>query len=249
MTNANMMNDDLITFHSQKKFQDFRRAALWTWIHRKLKDGRVIDVGGGSGYMTRCLLEAGYDTVLAEPDETLFDFSREHSASENQSLEIIRVAAEQLDASEIGLFTNILCLDVLEHIEDDTAALNNLTGLLTSDGRIIISVPAVPYLYGKRDVLYGHYRRYSPAALKQLVTSCGLEIEEFGYWNLLGVAPYFFYEKVLRKPINDTLRRKKGNLLANFTRKTLYIWLKGELFLPLPLGLSLLLTARKPIIE
>jgi SAM-dependent methyltransferase len=133
----------------------------------------------------------------------------------------------------------------LEHIEDDHAALLNIARLLTPDGRIIISVPAHGWLFGRRDVAYGHFRRYSTAMLTRLTDGAGLEIERIRHWNLLGVPFYFFYEKVLRRPINDNLRRNEGSIVSRVLRQILYLWLLAETHIPLPVGLSLLAVAKR----
>jgi 2-polyprenyl-3-methyl-5-hydroxy-6-metoxy-1,4-benzoquinol methylase len=238
------MNDDLIRTHSQSDDQDFRRAALWQWVQRHLVRGRAIDVGGGSGYMTRRLLEAGYQTVLAEPDAELYDFSRASLGGGTQNLTVIRESAEQLDPARIGTFENVLCFDVLEHIEDDHAAIRNIARLVPANGQMIISVPALPALYGKRDVAYGHYRRHTKASLRALIEGAGLQVETLQFWNMVGVPVYFAFEKVLKRPINDQLRREKGGALSGLVRSGLYRWLTLETRLPMPLGLSLLAVAR-----
>ncbi|MCC6612476.1 MAG: class I SAM-dependent methyltransferase [Anaerolineae bacterium] len=244
MNDANMMNDDLIQFHRQSLEQDFRRAALWAWIERQLSAGRALDVGGGSGYMTQRLLLSGYDTTLAEPDAELVDFSRTRLRTQAH-LQIVRQRAEELAPEELGVFENILCLDVLEHIEDDVAAIRNIARLISPNGRLVISVPAMPQLYGQRDVAYGHFRRHTRATLRQLIESADLELEKLRYWNLLGVLPYFIYEKILQRPINDDLRRKQGGPVSNVLRNIIYEWLRVETHLPLPFGLSLLAVTRR----
>ena len=184
-----MMNDDLIRMQLAGTDLDFRRAALWVWIRRQLTPGPTIDVGGGAGYMARRLVEEGFPTVLAEPDPELSRFSME-SLSSHPQLTVVQKGAEDLDPAELGQFTNLLLLDVLEHIEDDSHALRTVARLIEPTGRIIISVPAIPALYGRRDVLYGHYRRYSASSLGSLIRGAGIELQSMRYWNALGVAPY-----------------------------------------------------------
>lgn len=240
-----MMNEDLMRMHGPGEDRDFRRAALWPWIERRLVQGRAIDVGGGSGYMTRRLLASGFSTVLAEPDAALYQFSAVNLPPA-VDLRVVQESAEELDPMELGMFENVVCLDVLEHIERDAAALANIARILAPAGRMIISVPAGPALFGKRDVAYGHYRRYSTSSLSQLITDAGLATVELTHWNALGLAPYVFSERVLRRPINDSLRQNPGGPLQTLARRALVRWLTWEGRIGLPVGLSLLAVVRLP---
>ena len=238
------MKDDLIRMHRAEAELDFRRAALWVWIRRQLSPGPTIDVGGGAGYIAGRLIEVGFPTVLAEPDPDLARFSMEVLSAHPQ-LKVVQKAAEELDPTELGQFTNLLLLDVLEHIEDDAHALRTVARLIEPSGRVIISVPAVPALFGRRDVLYGHYRRYSARSLGSLIRAAALELQCMRYWNALGVAPYLLYEKILRRPINDKLRHDTGRAIHAALRWGLHKWLTIETRLRLPVGLSLLAVARR----
>jgi 2-polyprenyl-3-methyl-5-hydroxy-6-metoxy-1,4-benzoquinol methylase len=244
----NMMNTDLMRMHVGMWQKDFRRYSLWHWVRQQLIPGGVLDAGGGSGYMTIQMLAAGYEVTLAEPDPQLAEFA-ERQVQENglaSRFGSIRAELEALDPETTGSFENIVCLDVLEHIEDDYRALRHVAGLLAPGGRLIVSVPALPRLYGTRDVAYGHYRRYTRRSLQQLIEGCGLAHSQLRYWNLLGIAPYYFYEKVLRKPVNDELRQGADSLPARSLRALLTRWLKLETRLPLWAGLSLLAVAHHP---
>lgn len=220
--------------------QDFRRNVLWGWIERQLIAGRVLDIGGGAGYMACRAAESGYQTILAEPDGALLAAGQEQINAAGGLLTVLEKSAHEIDPDEIGRFENILLLDVLEHIEDDLTALRNVTRLLAENGQIIITVPALPFLYGKRDEQFKHYRRYTSKTLRRLLEAVDLEIAFIRWWNLLGVFPYFFYEKILQRPISDQIREKPGGPLQRAARSFLYYWLRAETHLPLPVGLTLM---------
>lgn len=248
MKRYEMMNSDLVTMHQGAMQKDFRRVALWTWIERHLQPGRVLDAGGGSGFMSVKALRAGYDTTLVEPDDELVQFAekRIREMGLDASFQALHQPLEALTADSVSAMDNILCLDVLEHIDQPVSALQRLADLLRPDGTLIISVPALPFLYGKRDEAYGHYRRYTASMLReQVVQVPQLHIDRMQYWNLIGVPPYFVYEKIIQQPINDTLRQKEGNRLMSAVRSFLTTWLQMETHLPLPVGLSLLAVVRK----
>jgi len=84
----------------------------------------------------------------------------------------------------IGLF------DVLEHVGRDVAALNRLGGLLAPGGRILLTVPALPWMWSHHDEAHHHFRRYSRAGLIRTARAAGLRVEHCFHFNglLLPVA-------------------------------------------------------------
>lgn len=82
-------------------------------------------------------------------------------------------------------FDLILCLDVLEHLENDLAALEELKRVLRPGGLIILSVPAFSWLWGKHDELNEHCRRYDYGMLKDVVIKAGLSVERSTYFNFI----------------------------------------------------------------
>lgn len=244
-----MMNSDLLTMHAGALEKDFRRVSLWRGLCSHLQSGQVVDAGGGSGFMSIEALKAGHAVTLVEPDQELISFAQEtvEQMGLRDAFQAHCRPIEQITRDLVGQPRNILCLDVLEHIEKPEVALRQLCEVLEPDGTLIITVPALPWLYGKRDVAYGHYRRYTRQTLHDLARTCPeLRIRTLRYWNSVGVAPYFFFEKVLQKPVNDELRQKEGGAAAKWVRKGLTNWLTFEHGLSfLPVGLSLIAVLRK----
>jgi SAM-dependent methyltransferase len=79
----------------------------------------------------------------------------------------------------IGLF------DVLEHLADPVASLRALGTRLSPGGALVLTVPAIPQLWGPHDVVHMHHRRYTAASLTQHIDEAGLRIEYLSYMNLL----------------------------------------------------------------
>ena len=77
-------------------------------------------------------------------------------------------------------------LNVLEHIEDDAAALRALHARLKPGGRLFIYVPAFMSLYTSMDSHVGHHRRYRLGELRKRLTNAGFVIESSGYADALG---------------------------------------------------------------
>lgn len=165
---------------------------LTQWMAERLigsPGDRVVEVGAGIGTFTRALLERGAGHVLAiEPDPLIASVLEEAFGDDTR----VSVSRDVLPGSAALASTGpvhslVLCQNVLEHIDDDTAALGEMAAALRPGGRLALLVPAQQRLYGSLDLVYGHRRRYEPAELRALVEDAGLVVDELAPFNLLGV--------------------------------------------------------------
>ena len=108
-------------------------------------------------------------------------------------------------------------------------------------------MPAYSDLYGKRDIKLGHYRRYNKKYFVKMIKSTGLRLKEARHWNMLGVLPYWFSEKIIKREIanirENKYRKDKGIDILN---KLLFAYFRHvENRVNLGFGLSLFLVAEK----
>jgi|LauGreSBDMM110SN_4_FD.fasta_scaffold02444_3 SAM-dependent methyltransferase len=103
----------------------------------------------------------------------------------------------------------ILCLDVLEHLEDDLLYLKIFQDILEDKGKILITVPAHQFLWSPHDVFNHHFRRYSRKSLIHLVENSGLHLETIRYWN----SSLIFIFLIVR-PLSRFLKRKGSSEFA-----------------------------------
>lgn len=134
---------------------------------------RVLDVGAGDGYLAASLLpsvQPGGGVVCFDTHYSDLLLAR-FSASAPAGLRFTR------DRPDSG-FEVVLMLDVLEHVPDDRAFLEDIVGnLLAPGGVLLASVPAYQTLFTRHDVVLGHHRRYRLRELRRLVESAGLQVE------------------------------------------------------------------------
>jgi 2-polyprenyl-3-methyl-5-hydroxy-6-metoxy-1,4-benzoquinol methylase len=241
------MTATLIAWHSQTMAYDFRRATLWHWLARHVPPhARTLDAGCGTGYMLVKLAAQGNPAVGADFDATLVTFAQNLMQEKNWTVPVHHAGLGEGKLAALGQFDRILCLDVIEHIQDDVAALAELRDSLAPGGQLLLSVPALPGLYGVRDKNIGHYRRYDKTMLHAAAAQAGLSITTLRYWNMTGVFPYLIYEKILHQPINDELRQStRQTPLKQIVRGILTGVLTLEGYLPLPFGLTLLAVLRR----
>lgn len=129
-----------------------------------------LDVGGGNGYVAAMLQDLGHQVVLIEPGEAGIRNARERGIAQLVCASTTDLDVRPGSVSAIGLF------DVLEHIEDDAAALVSLREMLADGGRLYLTVPAHSWLWSSVDEGAGHYRRYTACQLRELLVGCGYEV-------------------------------------------------------------------------
>ena len=223
--------------------RDFRNANLIRLICGYIQGSRVLDVGCGAGRLLNALKQEGFSPVGIEPDEELIALSERM----NPELKIYQGEGDRL-ATIPEQFETITIIDVLEHIEDDVQQLELMYDRLEEGGRLVVVVPAHQWLYGQRDRNVGHFRRYSRKVLIERVQQTGFEVQSSRFWNMLGVAPYWFSERVLKKELNTSLRNdSQQGFLKRSLAAGLRTWFRGiENNVSFGFGLSVICIAQKP---
>jgi SAM-dependent methyltransferase len=149
---------------------------------------RCLDFGAGDGLMTRLVAQRGLRPSCVEPDGRL---AARLAAS---GFTVWPDLADCPDASVDGVYT----LNVLEHIEDDLAALRGLRRCLVPGGRLFVYVPAFPVLYSRMDQRVGHFRRYRRAELSAKLAAAGFAVERIAYADSLGFPAALAYRLFAR---------------------------------------------------
>jgi SAM-dependent methyltransferase len=149
-----------------------RRVLVRSFLRRggTGRTGRVLDLGCGTGHMGMTLSEFG-TVVGVESSPEALAVGRYAGYSQ-----VIQAGSVTDPGFPEGHFHLISLLDVLEHVEDDRVLLGSLAERLATGGRLLVSVPLWPDLFGEEDRLAGHYRRYTPESLAEIAQSAGLEI-------------------------------------------------------------------------
>ena len=138
-------------------------------------------------------------------------------------------------------FDTVICLNVVEHLADELAALNNIRGVLEDGGRAIVLVPCGPGLFGTLDEVLGHHRRYTRKQLREVVEKASFHLESMLEFNRIGVIAWWLNGRLLRRRIFGLWQIKLLNLLTPLFRAL-------DNFLPLP-PLSLIAVLSKPVFE
>ena len=165
---------------------------------------RVLDAGCGSGNMTRLMLDRELVVAADEWDDFVALMSESFAGEDNVAIESLDLSAPSMPAQlERYALDSVFCSNVLEHIEDDRAALANMAALLPSGSPIFLLVPAFPVLYGEHDRADHHFRRYTKDSLRQVIEPLPIEIERDYYMNLPGFFAWFVYVRLMRRRLSE----------------------------------------------
>lgn len=228
--------------------REFEAAAkldnYYTWITEKFRPflhGYGVEIGAGVGNYSKYLRPHFHNLDLVEPSirqgEALgIEFAGDanvHTHASDIETYISNVEPSSRDA--------VCMVNVLEHIEDEGAALNTLRGALVEGGHICIFVPALSFLYSKLDRIFGHYRRYSKAELARVVEDAGFEIIKLEYMDFAGI---FAWGLINTLGGSTNLNPRATKIYDRFIIPVTRI---VENIVPIPLGKSLVLVARRPL--
>lgn len=210
------------------------------WLFRQIQPylGReVLEVGSGIGTFTPLLLLSGGTINASDIEPGYLKLLNDRFKNKR-----MRVSYADIESGEHELgkkrFDTIICLNVLEHIEDDQKALDNAYSLLKRGGKLLLLVPAYPALFGLLDENLEHKRRYSKGALLGKIKNAGFRIETTRRLNLLGAIGWFFNARIFPREIIP------ANQLAIFD-KISRPFLSLESLFRVPVGLSVFVVARR----
>ncbi len=135
--------------------------------------GRVLELGCGTGYVTRALREALPQAAISGSE--IYVNGLAHAARRlGGNVELLQMDARAIPfAREFDL---ICAFDVLEHIEEDTQVLERMVAALAPGGGVMLSVPQHPFLWSRVDVYSHHKRRYRRGELAQKCVAAGLTL-------------------------------------------------------------------------
>jgi SAM-dependent methyltransferase len=197
----------------------------------------LLDYGCGTGFNLRFLAAYGDVTGADVADETMGEFRRAD--------EFPRLDLRADTSAQHGRFDVVVALDVLEHCDDDAAALVAMQRFLAPQGQLVLTVPAYAWLWSGEDVVSRHRRRYTMASLLEVCRRGGLVVRYASYFNLTilpAMAAVIWTRRLLASPAlaHSNLRPTPGWLNTTLHAITALEarWV-GAGRRPLPAGASL----------
>lgn len=225
-----------------------KRAIVRHWINRYVSlgsDDLVIDAGMGTGAWLVEMSSVCRVIGLDDYEESIILARPRLEAVGGRA---IKTPLDRVDLPD-SCATVVTMLDVLEHLDDDRAALREMIRLLRPGGILIITVPALQWLWSDWDVTLHHRRRYHQADLLRLVSQPEVEVLRCAYTNTAMLPPIavvrlwrkFFAPKPGAPRAEDQI---PGDTLNSLLYHSLVTPARWSWFQP-PLGVSLLAVLRR----
>lgn len=211
------------------------------WIFSQIEPylgRRILDVGCAIGNITQFYVDR--ETVVG------VDVSREELAVAQERFAGKPFEAHFMDVSSPDLLQfrdrnldTAVCLNVLEHVEDDVHALRNMRDTLAPGAHICLLVPVNKWLFGPMDAIDHHFRRYTRDEMNAKVAEAGLTVVHQNFFNMLGIAAWFIQNKIVRQPLAAPAQYSLYDAIVP-------ILSKFESAIEVPAGLSLVTICRSP---
>jgi SAM-dependent methyltransferase len=168
------------------------------------RERRILDLGCGTGTMLKYLSRYGRAQGV-DMDEGAVQFCHERGVHDVQQV------GEMPLPFDDGTFDLVTALDVVEHIEDDRAALRELHRIIRPGGMLMISVPAYRFLWGAQDEISHHKRRYTASEVRERTLEAGFKIRRLSYFNT------FLFPPIAGIRILRPYKQGSANLKSDFT--------------------------------
>lgn len=208
----------------------------------------ILEVGSGDRSFTNQIIRhtGKIDRIVSiEPSVTLFELHKnKYKFPDNISFHMMDIF--NMKEYTFGLFDTAIFIHVLEHIEKDREALNKVHELLLPKGKVLIEVPAMPFLFSVHDEMLGHYRRYNKKNLTEIVNTDKYVIKDIWYQDIIGILGSLYFFKIKKTKLASTdgvqLVKNQGNV---YDKYVIPFESFIEKFMRFPLGLSLTTVLQK----
>ena len=184
-----------------------RRNIIEKTLNKNIKKKvTILDYGSGSGVNIGMLSKFGKVNIFEPHKQTAIYLKKKYLGKKYQILK--KISDRKYDL--------IVLADVLEHIKNDKKKIKELSGKLKKNGKILITVPAYKILFTKKDIILGHYRRYTINEIKDIFKE--FKIKKLSYFNFflfLPISISLIFYKILKSDFIDSVE-KKPNSVINF---------------------------------
>ena len=201
---------------------------------------RVAELGSGRGNISRLLRQFRPDRLLLTDREERYLSELRERSEYWENVHVTRLDLQKrADFSALEEFhpDTVVCLNVLEHIEDDVQVLKNLAAVVPAGCRLVFLVPFDPRLFSEFDRQIGHFRRYRKGELDKKMQDAGFAVERQIFFNKAGVVAWWIGNTLSGQKTITAWQLKLYNSLTPVFR-LVDLWLPGN-------GLSTIVVAQK----
>jgi len=200
-------------------------------------EGPLLEVGAGHGTFTEVFVELA-EVAAVEPGIHAAGLLSDRFEGDDR---VTVVNGTVDDVALADRFGSAVMINVLEHIADDSGALESVWDRLQPGGHLVLWVPAFKLLYSDFDTKLGHERRYNRRELQALVERAGFTVVKSGYVNAPGWFSWLLMVRLL------SIEPTSPVTVGIFDRLIVPIVRGIERWVRPPFGQSVFLAARKPL--
>jgi ubiquinone/menaquinone biosynthesis C-methylase UbiE len=210
------------------------------WIAQRVKsylNSPALEIGAGTGNISEWMTGLKSLTLTDIDNRLVNHLKKKFSGQKNITVEPLDVSAKFNSVK--FKFKSLYSVNVLEHIEDEPRALENMNRLLEKKGKIVILVPAKKSAFTQLDKQLGHFRRYEKEELAEKMSKAGFTNLKIEYFNIIGLISWY---------LRDKIDGKNSNLKPSHVKAFDWIvpfLMKFEPKKGLPLGISLIAVGTK----
>jgi len=230
-----------------KQLEDADRANKFTdWMYSEIKPflaGSILEVGSGIGTYSKKIAK---DFTCNQ--KVFSDFDHEYVGilknkfEQNETVSVIHLDLTKPENSSIkeNSFDSIFALNVLEHIEDDISAIENIYEFLRPNGTFVMLVPAHKFLYNCMDEAAGHHRRYSKKIVLEKIKKTNFKLKKLYYFNFLSIFGWYINGSLSKKSVANE------NALGLFNKIVPLAKFLEKYILNKKMGISVIAVMEKP---
>ncbi len=210
------------------------------------KNAKILDIGCSGGALLKDLRQEGFSEFYgADISAEAVALAKSRGVNNVFQADAIKIPGEN------ETYDVLVASDVIEHIADDNAALQEWKRLLKKGGKLFIFAPAFKFLWSGHDEANHHFRRYTKKEFVQLLEKSGLTVQKISYWNFILFFPIALIRLAGHLLTKTAEKKNIGQLsgLPRFLNTALFRLLQAENyllnFLNFPFGVSVFAVAEK----
>ncbi len=188
------------------------------WLFDTVKPylgGTILEIGSGRGTYSKLTIDSfpGSKIILSDIDIKYVEQLKSKFASERVS--VVRLGLENKeDFKNLTNVDSVFALNVIEHVEHDVDAINNIYEILNPGGRLILVTPAYKFLFNCIDKTVDHYRRYTKKEMLEKVAQTKFKVKSLFFFNFLSILGWYWNGTIMKKEILNENALKFFNFLV-----------------------------------